>query len=72
MSRYLCGLTVAVIASLVITTKTAYAYIDPGVGSMAFQMLIVAVMGALFTVKLWFVKIRQIFNGLFRKRTDKE
>jgi ribose/xylose/arabinose/galactoside ABC-type transport system permease subunit len=44
---------------------TAHAYIDPGSGSYALQVAVAAVFGALFSVKVFWYKIKQFVANLF-------
>ncbi|MFW6105005.1 MAG: hypothetical protein ACOC7P_00315 [Chloroflexota bacterium] len=46
---------------LLFTTDAAYAYIDPGIASFAFQMLIAGLVGSLFLIKLFWHKIKAFF-----------
>lgn len=46
----------------------AHAYLDPGTGSYLFQILIAALVGGLFAVKLFWGKIAAFFSGLFGKK----
>lgn len=46
----------------------ALAYLDPGTGSYLFQILIAAVVGGLFAVKLFWGKIAAFFSGLFGRK----
>ena len=46
----------------------AMAYLDPGTGSYLFQILIAALVGGLFAVKLFWGKIAAFFSGLFGKK----
>ena len=48
--------------------RRAYAYIDPGTGSYIFQLLVAALVGVAFAVKLYWNKIR----GLFKKPSSRE
>jgi hypothetical protein len=41
----------------------AHAYIDPGTGSYVFQILIAAVVGAAFSIKLFWRRIKGFFTG---------
>ena len=52
----------------VITAKRAYAYLDPGSGSFMFQLLVGAILGGLFTIKIYFKKIKLFFIKLFNKQ----
>ena len=50
-----------------IALQPAHAYLDPGTGSFLLQMLIAGVMGAMFTIKMYWTKVK-----LFFSRTPKE
>jgi hypothetical protein len=41
------------ILALVVFASPAYAYLDPGTGSMIIQLVVAGVLGALFTIKTW-------------------
>lgn len=45
----------------------AYAYIDPGSGSVVIQMLIGALVGVGIAVKVFWVKLKYKFQSLFKK-----
>ena len=62
-------LTASVLFSIVLTS-TAYAYIDPGAGSMMFQILIAFVVGTLFSLKLWFTKAKTLVKNFFNKNNN--
>ena len=62
-------LTASVLFSLVLTSS-AYAYIDPGAGSMMFQILIAFVVGTLFSLKLWFTKAKTFMKTFFNKNDN--
>lgn len=47
--------------------QTAHAYIDPGTGSVIVQAIIAGVVGALFTIKLYWRRLVSFCSGLFRK-----
>ncbi|MBV6633304.1 MAG: hypothetical protein KI792_09795 [Alphaproteobacteria bacterium] len=40
----------------------AYAYIDPGTGTLLLQLLIAAIATGLATVKLWYYKVVSLFR----------
>jgi hypothetical protein len=40
-----------------------YAYVDPGTGSYVLQLLLAAFFGLLFTLKVFWAKIRGAFKG---------
>lgn len=45
--------------------KVNYAYLDPGTGSYLFQLIIAALIGGLFTIKLFWQKIISFFKKMF-------
>ena len=47
-----------------ILPSQAYAYIDPGTGSLIFQLIIAAFVGGLFTLKLFWHRIKKFFRSL--------
>lgn len=52
----------AAVAALMMTAVPAYAYLDPGTGSMILQGAIAAVAGGLFTAKLYWTKLKSLFK----------
>jgi len=44
---------------------SANAYLDPGTGSILLQGLIAAIVGATFTLKLYWSKVKEIMGGVF-------
>ncbi len=49
---------------VLLVAKPAYAYLDPGTGSMILQLLLGGVAGALVIGKLYFRKIQSFVAGL--------
>jgi hypothetical protein len=43
-------------------TGNVQAYLDPGTGSMAIQIVLAAVVGALATIKVYWARIRSLFG----------
>lgn len=39
----------------------AFAYLDPGAGSMLLQLLIAGILGALFTIKMYWYRLKRFF-----------
>ena len=58
MDLLLLTATVLLVSSI---TGNVHAYLDPGTGSMASQMMLAAVVGALATVKVFWTRIRSFF-----------
>jgi Zn-dependent protease with chaperone function len=48
--------------------QDAHAYIDPGSGSFIIQIIIAALLGALFALKMYWRRTRAYLAGLFSKR----
>jgi hypothetical protein len=49
----------------------AFAYLDPGTGSYVFQILIAAFIGGLFTIKMFWQKIKNFFSNYFSGKQEK-
>jgi len=49
-------------------SQNASAYLDPGTGSYIFQVLIAAIIGGLFTIRMFWKKIKNFFNTHFSKK----
>lgn len=61
-----------VIAVLLCIPNYVSAYLDPGTGSYLFQILFATFLGGVFTLKLFWKKIRILLRNLFsRKRPEK-
>ncbi len=48
--------------------QVSYAYLDPGTGSYIFQLILAAFVGAAFTIKIYWAKIKTVFVNLFSKK----
>jgi hypothetical protein len=51
--RLLCFITMISI----LVPESAYAYVDPSTGSILIQVLVAGVLGAVFTLKLWWGRL---------------
>ncbi len=51
--------------------QNAFAYLDPGTGSYIFQVLVAAVIGGLFTIKIYWRKIKDFVINCFSKKQEK-
>lgn len=56
-------LNLILIAVLTFAASPAYAYIDPGSGSMILQGVVLAFVAGWFTVKNYWVRIISLFRG---------
>jgi len=54
----------------VLTTLPAHAYLDPGTGSMLLQMLIAGIVGALFTLKMYWYKTKRFVLRMVGKEFE--
>ena len=48
---------------------SAYAYIDPGSGSIVFQVIIGILVGIGITVKMYWAKLKYLLSSRFSKKT---
>ena len=62
--------TIAVIIQMFLP-QTAFAYLDPGTGSYIFQVLVATLIGGLFTIKMYWQKIKDFFISRFSKKQEK-
>ena len=51
----------------VMSTQAAQAYLDPGSGSLLFQVIVGGILSGLFALKLYYKKIKTFFKKLARK-----
>lgn len=54
------------VSILILFTESAYAYLDPGTGSIILQGLIAGIAVGLTTFKLWWYR----FTGLFARKKE--
>ena len=59
---------IAVITCILVLTNDAYAYIDPGTGSMILQAIIGAIIGSAMFIKIFWGKIKSIGSRIFGKK----
>ena len=52
-------------------SRNAFAYLDPGTGSYIFQGLVATFIGAIFTIKMYWQKIKTFFSNHFSKKQEK-
>jgi len=57
-----------ILLSIIIFPNNVCAYINPGVGSSVFQIIIALLVTGLFVIKQFFNKIKIFFTNLFSKR----
>ena len=49
---------------------SVHAYLDPGTGSYIFQIVLAAIVGLGFVIKVYWKKITGFFTGIFSKGPD--
>ena len=55
-----------------ISNDSAEAYLDPSIGGQLFQLLAAGILGALFTLKLYFRKLKSLLKKMFQGETGNE
>jgi hypothetical protein len=58
------------IAFVMLSTENAYAYLDPGTGSILLQAMIATVASSLFVIKMYWYKFRSLLG--FKRRTEED
>lgn len=61
-----------VLALLIGTTSEAYAYIDPGFGSLLWQLAVAGLVGVAFYYRHFVARLRTWFKVLFKSENKKE
>lgn len=66
--------TLVVIAACLVPFRQAFGYVDPGSGSYLLQLLVAALFGTLFTVRVFWARIKgllgKITMPLFRRKQE--
>jgi hypothetical protein len=57
---------------VLVSLQNAYAYLDPGTGSYLLQILLASLLGAIFSIKIYWVKIKSFVRNMFGKKNDGE
>jgi hypothetical protein len=63
MNKRACSVVLLALSALIVSSRPAYAYLDPGSGSMLVQLLLGGVAGALVLVRLYWRRL-MTFVGL--------
>ena len=48
--------------------RAIYGYLDPGTGSYILQIILAVFVGAAFTIKIYWAKIKNVFVNIFSKK----
>jgi len=67
MQNLSCFFLIAGLFLFGVTISDAFAYIDPGSGSMVIQMIIGALVGVTIALKVYWMKIKEKFTSKFSK-----
>jgi hypothetical protein len=51
------------VALVLITPRSAWAYLDPGTGSYLIQVALAALLGAMVTLRLYWKRVKEWFKG---------
>jgi len=66
----ICGIFIAIFINLIFA-KEGLAYLDPGSGSYLLQLLLGALLGGLFALKVFWGRITAFFKSFFNKMREK-
>ena len=61
------SLITAGLGAFIMAAEPAYAYLDPGTGSMLLQGLLAGILGALYAIKLYWSRLKEFCLRLFHK-----
>ncbi len=53
---------------LILMTKNAFAYIDPGTGSYVIQIVLAVLFGSLFMLKTYWKMVKTFLRNIFSKK----
>ena len=70
MIKKLLAMSLSAAGLFAVASEAAYAYLDPGTGSMLLQALIGAVAGAWIVLRLYWDKIKGFFSRSNRKSPE--
>ncbi|MBT3311504.1 MAG: hypothetical protein HN737_08310 [Desulfobacterales bacterium] len=68
--RYSSSIIISVSAAILLAAQNAYAYIDPGTGSMILQVVIGVVVGSAMAVKMSWRRIKSFWFRMVGKETS--
>jgi predicted ABC-type exoprotein transport system permease subunit len=60
----------AALVLALLLAQPAYAYLDPGTGSYFLQILAASILGALFTLKLFWGRLKTLLKKLFQRKDE--
>jgi hydrogenase-4 membrane subunit HyfE len=69
--KQVSSLTLLVIGVLILTSRPAHAYIDPGTGSFVLQAAIAGLLGAAFVIKSTWKNLTQAIARVFSRKDSR-
>jgi len=70
--RYFLRASGVLAVVLILAPSNAYAYIDPGTGSYILQIVLAALLGALFALKMFWRNVKDFLSGLLPGRQKRK
>lgn len=65
MIRYFVLFLVCFVSVVVVSSRNAYGYIDPGTGSFIIQIVIAGLVGSLFFLKIFWGHVKRFLSMIF-------
>jgi len=66
---FLCLIFITSILFYFVSAKNTYAYLDPGTGSYLIQIIAAALLGALFSLRIFWSRIKKFLKKLLYKKS---
>jgi hypothetical protein len=71
MNMFFLNVTILAAGFIALSVTRAHAYLDPGTGSLVFQALVAGVLGAFFSIKMYWHALKKKVQDLFQKDKTK-
>ncbi len=71
MQKYFSLAVIVAFGTMLFSASPAYAYLDPGTGSMILQALIGGIVGGMIAIKVYWQKIKGFFSDSKNEPDDK-
>lgn len=68
MNKYYLQFIVIITLSIIVLSKKAHAYLDPGTGSYVIQVLLAVLFGSILSIKIFWNRIKVFIDKIFLKR----
>ena len=63
-------LLISTLVIALIFARNSYGYLDPGTGSYILQIVLASALGLLFSVKIFWTRIKDFFRKVFARKSD--